>query len=334
MTTLSIGICSTADHHFEKYASIVERSDRYSFAGIAGEDADRCEAAARRHGTEYRPTDAVLERADAVLVFSKYVDRREWIERAAASGVDVLCEKPLATTVSAAEGILETCDRAGVTLGMLMPLRFAPALERARRRYRAGAIGELQSVIATNRCAFRDRDTEGWTADPAATGGGGSVVHHSEHVVDAVRWLTGSEFADVHAELGYRRDLPVEDANLHLLTLENGATVSVDTSWTTPDEGDFWGDATVELIGTDGTISVDCFAQTIRRTTDRLPDPGIDRLYWGTDLNERVLEDFADAITAGESPRSDGRDGLRQVEVIEASYESADRGGPVTVGSK
>lgn len=331
MTATRIGVLSTADFHFDAYAELLSNTDAAEFVGIADTDTRRGRQAANKYDTDLRPRDELLDDADGVFVFSTYTSRLEWISAAAEAGVDVICEKPLATTVERAEEILAVCEDHGVNIGMIMPLRFADPSQRAKQELSNDAIGDVRTVSSRNRCALRDRHVLGWTANPTATGGGGSVMHHSEHVVDLVGWLTDESITEVYAELGYAHGLDVEDANVVHATLSNGATVTIDTSWSTPDADEFWGDATVELVGTRGTISVNCFGETVKYVSDDKSQRGLERLTWGSNANERLLHDFVDAIEADRPPETTGRDGLEQVAVIEAIYESADEHKPVPV---
>lgn len=328
--TLRIGVLAPADVHADGYIPLCQRIDDVSFVGIADDDAGWGADAATRHDAPLLSTDDLLDGAEAVAVFSTYADRERWIETAATAGVDVLCELPLATTADDARRFVQMCRDAGSTLGMITPLRFGDPMRRAKDLVEAGTIGDVTALVGRNRCAFRDRDVDGWSADPEQSGGGGSVVHHSEHTVDAARWLTGAEFEEVYAELGYRRGLPVDDVNVLSARLTDGTAFTTDTSWTTPDSDEFWGESELDVVGTDGTLTVDDYGEAFRLVRDG-PDDGVAKHHFGANESEALLRDFADAAETGRRPVATGIDGLRQVEVIEAVYESAETGEPVQV---
>lgn len=327
--SISIGVLSPADVHVDVYVPLFQRAEAVDFVGIGDDEAGRGADAAARFDAPLLSTAELLERVDAVAIFSTYTDRRQWIEAATAAGVDVLCELPLATTVDDAEEFVELCRSAGSTLGMITPLRFGEPMRRAKHLIDSDAVGGVESLVARNRCAFRDRDTEGWTADPEQSGGG-SVMHHSEHTVDAARWLTGAEFEEVYAELGYQRGLPVDDVNVISARLSDGTAVTTDTSWTTPDSDEFWGESELDVIGADGTITVDQHGESFQLVRDGETN-GIAKHHFGASAGKTLLRDFVDAVEAGGVPLASGIDGLRQVEVIEAVYESAERGEPVSI---
>ena len=320
--TIDIGILSTAHLHAGAYAPLLERLAAVRFIGIADEDHERGEEFASEHDTRYRSRDDLLSEADGVIVCSTNTNRRDPIERAIEADVDILSEKPLATTATEATRLVTLCREAGVTLDVAMPLRHSVPAERARTALRDGQIGSLTAITGTNRGQLPGD----WFLDPDVAGGG-AVMDHTVHVVDLVHWLTGERVAEVYAETTTAlHDVAVEDVNLLSMTLTDGTQFTLDGSWSKPDEWSFWGDATVELIGVDGVVSVDCFDEVVRETTD-----GIESVFWGTDPNERMLRRFSRTAAGDADPAVGVDDAIAAVQVIEAAYESAANGKAVSV---
>lgn len=323
MTGVRLGIGSTAHLHAAGYAPLLADLD-CEFVGIADDDADRAASFAADHGVEtWTPTE-LLDRVDGVVVCAANADHADWVERAADAGVDVLCEKPLAPDGDEARALVDRCTAAGVELGVAMPLRFSEPARRARRVLDAGRVGDVRALSGTNRGQLPG----GWFVDPEAAGGG-AVTDHTVHVVDLVHWLTGERVAEVYAETATMRpDLAVEDVNLLSMELTDGTVFTLDGSWSRPDGDDFWGDATLDVVGSDGRLSVDCFDQRARH----VDADGIDAVFWGSDPDEAMLADFVAAVAAGRPPETTGREGVEAVRVVEAAYASAERGTRVTVG--
>jgi len=322
------GILSVEHGHADAYASALTDIDGADLVGVAGaEERDEATAeAAEEYGVDHLAPDDLLSRADGVLVCSANAAHREWVEMAAEAGVDVLCEKPLAPTVADAEAIVDACDDAGVQLGVALPLRFSQPLVNAHDALEVGQLGDLKFLSGTN----RGQMPGGWFADPDRSGGG-AVMDHTVHVLDAVRWLTGADVAEVYAETGTRfHDIPVEDVNLLSMELTDGTQFTLDGSWSKPDEYDTWGGATLKLVGDDGVLEVDCFDQTIKQTRDS-GDPGVHQVFWGPDANRGLIEDFVAAVREDRPPAKTGAHAVHDVAVIEAAYESAERGEPVDV---
>jgi predicted dehydrogenase len=328
--TLSLAILSTAHNHSDAYADALTRIDDADLVAVADEDPDRGQSFADDHDVEYASREAVLDRVDAAVVTAANADHRQWVEASAAAGVDVLCEKPLATTTEDAEAMVDACEEAGVSLGVAMPVRFCEPARRAKAAVESGDLGDLQAIVGTNLLQWTSGGS--WMTDPAKSGGG-AIMDHTVHVVDLARWITGQEVTEVFTETGTMfADVPVEDVVVCSMTMEDGTALTHDGSWRQPDTWDFWGDVTMRLIGTESVVEIDCFDQTLTRTTGSDAEgPGIDSVYWGEDMNEGLLRDFVSAVREGRDPAITGREGAREVRVVEAAYESGDRVEPVGI---
>jgi predicted dehydrogenase len=325
--TARIGILSAAHLHSESYAEHLAATDEAELVGVADTDTERGRSLSNRYNTAYCSPEDLLRRADGVVICSENADHVDWIEAAADAGVHALCEKPLATDAESAASIVETCADAGIELGVAMPLRFSDATRDARSRLAADDIGDIRAISGTNRGQFPGE----WFGDPDRAGGG-AVMDHTVHIVDLVYHLTGREVVEVYAELGTRfHDIPVEDVNVLSMELDDGTQFLLDGSWSRPENWHTWGDATVEFVGTDGVLSVDCFAQSIWHTADAGEQTGISSEFWGTDPNQGLIDDFVTAVAEGRCPEISGRDGVMAVAVVDAAYRSAERGEPVRV---
>jgi len=329
--TVRLGLLSTAHVHADGFATLLDRHEDIEFVGLADNDADRGREAAADYGVPLMDRADLLDRVDGALVFSTNTTHEPWVTAAASAGVDVLCEKPLATDRETARQLVDDCEQAGISLAMNMPLPYTEPARRARGRYEAGAVGDLRMVTGTNRAKFRNRHEEGWSADPEHAGGG-AVMDHTVHIVNLVRWITGREVASVHAELATMRDgVPVEDVNVLSMELDDGTPFTLDGSWDRPEEWDYWGDAMLSLVGTTAELNVDCFDYKLQQTTDTGEQCGIDSLYWGEPPNQRMVDDFVETVAEGTDPVVTGRDGYREAAVCLAAYESATTGEPVSV---
>ena len=200
-------------------------------------------------------------------------------------------------------------------------------MRRLKERYEAGELGDLVAVSGVN----RGRMPGGWFVNPTLAGGG-AAADHTDHIVDVVRWLTGEEITNVYAEMDTRfYDISVEDVNLLSMELTNGASFILDGSWSTPQESPFWGDAQVELVGTEGTLTADCFGQQYTHISDTNHGNHNESLYWGADPNNELLNDFVDAIRTAREPVTPMDEAVRTAAVIEAAYESVERNDIVEV---
>ena len=317
------GILSAAHTHTDAYAGLLAGREDCELVGVADENEERGREATTCHGADYLPADDLLEEIDACVICAANADHRRWFERAAEAGVAVLCEKPLAPTVDEARAIVDCWEETGIVAGVAMPLRFCGPAKRARERLTEDAVGPLRSLSGTN----RGKMPGGWFADPEAAGGG-AVMDHSVHIVDLATHLTGERVAEVYAETATRfHDVAVEDVNVLSMELEDGTPFLLDGSWSKPDSWHTWGDATLELVGTEGTIAIDYTDQSLLHTTDA----GVGTAFYGPDANAALIEDFVESVREGRDPEVTPDEGLAAVAVVEAAYESAEAGEPVAV---
>lgn len=327
--TIKLGILSTAHNHSDAYAEALKALEIADLVAVADEDEERGRKFAEQHDIEYGSRAEILEQIDAGIVTAANANHLEWTEAAAKAGVHVLCEKPLATTEDNARAMVRVCESSGVILGVAMPVRFSEPARLAKTAVENGEIGELQAIIGTN--ILMQKTGGDWMTDPERSGGG-AIMDHTVHIIDLARWITGQEVANVYAESGTRfTNIPVEDIVVLSMAMQDGTPLTHDGSWRQPKSWDFWGDVTMRLIGTKGVLEIDCFDQTLTQTTDIGQDPGIDSVYWGTDMNKELLRDFVTAVSAGEQPEISGQEGVREVQIVEAVYESVESNNLVSI---
>jgi predicted dehydrogenase len=110
---LRIGLLSAAHVHADGYAPILASMADVELIGLADPDRTRGEAFARANGLAYLgDREEMLDRhPEAVVVTSENARHREDVEACAASGIHVLCEKPLAPGAADARAIVDACDR-------------------------------------------------------------------------------------------------------------------------------------------------------------------------------------------------------------------------------
>ena len=323
---LRVGLLSFAHVHAPALAGTLRALGQVEFTGIHDEDPVRGRAAAKEHGSRWHETlDGLLAASEAVVIASTNFDHRRYTEAAAAKGVHVLSEKPLATTVADGRAMIDACRRAGVQLGVAFPVRSSPAVIALREAIAGGVLGRIRAVRATNPGQYPGL----WFGDKHLAGGG-AVMDHTVHAADVIRWLVSDEFARVQAELGtFIYGLEVEDCGILTCDLAGGAFASIDCSWSRPQTFPTWGGVTLHVVGDKGTVDVDVFRQALTHYDDTA---GRARLVgWGDDLTARTVADFVDAILAGRDVPIDGEDGLRALEVAIAAYRSAETKRPVAI---
>ncbi len=316
---LKIGILSAAHVHTSSYARALQQIPGVTLAGLWDDNVTHGQQRAEEYDTTFEADlDRFLEGCDAVVICSENVRHRELTVKAAEAGRHVLCEKPLATTTADARAMVEACQKAGVLLGTAFPVRQSGAVISLRDAVRNGVLGRVLMIRGTNRGTMPG----GWFVDKSLSGGG-AITDHTVHVVDAIRFVTGEEITSVYAQADthFYPDLAVEDCGLIIMELSGGGIVSLDPSWSRPNQAfPTWGDVTMEVSGTEGVANVDYTAEHTKLYSNSRVRAA--QLGWGEDNDLLLVTDFVRAIREGRAPMASGEDGMRAVEVVEAAYAS------------
>lgn len=327
---LRIGILSFAHVHADGYLSILLELPGIDLVGFSDEDSERGARVAETFGARWfrRHEDLLGEGLDGVLICSENANHRAHVELAAAAGVHVLCEKPIATTLEDAEAMRAACERSGVRFMTAFPMRFDASVIAAKTLLERGDLGALYAVNGINHSEIPKRH-RAWFAQKALAGGG-AVMDHTVHLVDLLRWYTGDEVREVYAEVGNPFDpaVDVDTAGLVTLTFQNGLFAAVDCSWSRP-AGVYprWGHLKLELVGERGVVSVDAFGHYTAHYSRAAPRAASWQ-NWGGDPNRAMLEAFLESIREEKEPPVTWRDGYEALKVALACYESAERGQP------
>lgn len=294
----------------------------------APDDAPRGAALAAELGVAYVDSydEAFAWRPDAVVIAAENSRHRALVERAAAEGVHVLCEKPLATTTEDAIAMRDACAAAGVTLMVAYPVRFAPAVRDAIAELRSGRLGRILGVTGINNGKLpQDR---AWFTDPELAGGG-ALVDHVVHCADLLDELLGERAASVRAVsnrvLHAQRDLAVETGGLVTVQYPSGVVATIDCSWSWPLSSATWGGLTLQVVAERGTVTVSPFAKGVAGHDAH----GETWTPVGADLDALLLEEFVRAVREGRQPQPDAGVGIRTVEIVKAAQASAARDGEV-----
>ncbi|WP_210581706.1 Gfo/Idh/MocA family protein [Streptomyces sp. GESEQ-4] len=334
---MRVAVLSFAHVHAATYIGLLR--DREDIELITADpdappdDPTRGRDLAERLGAAYVDTwDEVFALSpDAVVVTSENARHRHLVERAAATGAHVLCEKPLATTEADARAMIDACARAGVGLMTAYPVRFSPAFVALRRALADGLLGGLISVHGANNGSNPARSRP-WFADPELAGGG-ALADHTVHLADLVdALLDGEQAAEVYAQANGILDdggpaPDVETAGLVTIRYPGGVVAAVDASWSHPPDHPTWGGLAMTCVGEKAIVEFDAFPPLLGGF-----DSATGRDRWeagGADLDAAMLDEFLDAVRTGRRPSPDGESGLRTLRIVLAAYESLRTGQPV-----
>lgn len=243
---------------------------------------------------------------------------------AAEAGKHILVEKPMARSVTEGREMLRVCQVNGVRLMVCYYQRYNTRHQQIKQLLEAGAIGQVTAV----RINFSDLYPPipgAWHHDPAISGGG-PLMDLAPHCLDLARYLCGPATQVLALVDTLASQSPVEDTATILLRLANGAQAVVTTHWSVaqfePERQNG-----LEIMGTQGTISAGPISSKDSSGTLRLltaaGSQSFDVAPGGRRPHVALLEDFAAAIATGQPTPIPGEDGLMDLLVIQAAYESA-----------
>ena len=305
---------------------------------MLGRDMERTAAVADRLGVRaYTDLDSLLaiERLDALSVCTPTASHRPVVEAAAAAGVHILLEKPMATTVDDCDAIDRVCRGAGVVLMLGFTHRFHPELLEARRRIAEGELGT--PGLAQDMFTFGEHGPwPDWYYDRAISGGG-ELMHDAVHMVDRLAWLLDDPIMEVYGRTtSYARGLSgVEDGGVATLAFAAGAIGSIfvnEASYPLHRDADtvpMPGRMELEIHGPRGTIRYRTWHELVidvaGRATVRLVRAGP-----GAEMAAEIRA-FLDAVRARSAPPVGAAEGRRGIAVIQSIYEAERRRRPVLV---
>lgn len=314
-------------------------------------DAARARETAERFGiarwtTDY--ADVLASGADIVDVSTPNHLHAEQAVGAFEAGKHVLCQKPMAPTVSDCRRMVEAARRTGRTLGLMMSMLSDPYMADFRQAIRAGLIGKTAAVRV--RCAHRGplrssyRERGHWRATQELVGGG-SFMQLGVHVLNLALWLLDEEVVSVSGyakNLHCRHSIEGEDVVAAAGELASGALITMESGYSSVGTG-------LEIHGTAGHLTWtegEYFAELAadfdgaliryRRPDDKAATVRIDQ----ASLRDRAQElkkeanpqrNFARAVLAGRPAPVPGEIGVRDVAIIQAIYRAAATGGRVDV---
>ena len=198
MDRVGIGVLSHAHGHSNVYCRVMNDFDDVDLIATWDDNPDRGRQAAQTFEMDFRPdVDDILNdpRIDAVIVTMETNRHAEFIERAAAAGKHILCQKPLATTLADCDRIIEVVKQSGVKFSMAFQMRHDPVNQKIKELVDEGAVGNI-AVVRRRHCIpvllnpdFVKGPSQ-WHIDPVANVG--MFFDDAVHAADWFYWTFGS----------------------------------------------------------------------------------------------------------------------------------------------
>jgi len=195
-------------------------------------DAARAASFAAEHGAVVVGEDELLGLVDAVYVTAWTAAHQHLVDKAAAAGVAVFCEKPLAFDAATAERMAATVAGAGVVNQVGLVLRFLPSFRWVRRLVRDERAGRVLAVVFRDDQYIPDQGIYGstWRTD-VSIAGRGTLLEHSIHDVDILQWLIGPVSAVSATTRAIHGHDGIDDVAVARLDFAGGPAATLTSVW-------------------------------------------------------------------------------------------------------
>ncbi len=317
-----------------------------NYVAVCDLDEKRAGSFAEAAGVEHVCTDPfeIIDSSniDVVYICVPTAGHKELVLRAAARGKHIFCEKPLATNLADVKEMVSAVEQAGVGAGVGLVLRHSPILTVLKSLTDDPSLGRLMVVVFRDDQFFpvQGHYLSDWRKDRRVVGAG-TLLEHSIHDVDALRWLAG----DVKSVRGTVRNFAghegVEDLAVAHLEFTNEAQAELVSVW----HAVLGRPSTrrLELFFENGVFHIDndflgpVNFQRHARVGELISEDDVRRRYLEAvaltspvfdDVLRYSLEDyfFLKAIAEGGQPFPDFRVALEAHRVVDAVYRSAAAG--------
>jgi UDP-N-acetyl-2-amino-2-deoxyglucuronate dehydrogenase len=324
-----VGCGRIAANHME---ALKVHHERAELVAVCDTDPKALAAAVERTGAKGYPSlPGLLSQAQAdvvVLATPSGLHPQQAID-AATAGFDVMTEKPMATRWQDGLRMVRGCDEANARLFVVKQNRRNRTLQLLKRAVEAGRFGRIY-MVAVN--VFWTRPQSYY--DSAAWRGtwefdGGAFMNQASHYVDLLDWLIGP----VESVMAYTgtlaRNIEVEDTGVAALKWRNGAMGSINVTMLTYPKNM---EGSITILGERGTVRIGGVAvNEISHWEFDQKDPMDDEIdeasYQTTSVygfGHPLYYDNVISTLRGEAePETDGREGLKSLELLIAMYLSA-----------
>lgn len=250
---------------------------------------------------------------DAVYVVTPNGLHAEHAISAARAGKHVLCEKPMANTVAECEAIVSACEQASVKLAIGYRCQFEPHHLECMRLARENEFGDIGIIEAG--FGFRIGDPDQWRLR-ADLAGGGALMDVGIYALQSCRYLTGEEPLTVSAietKTDSVKFAEVDESITWQMRFPSGVIAECSTSYNVNGINRFRAFADRGWFGMEPAYNY----SGLRAATSR-GEFGFDEI----DQFAAEIDDFSRCVIEDRDSKVAGIEGLRDLRVIEAIYES------------
>jgi predicted dehydrogenase len=309
----------------KEYVRAAKAIDEIQIVGVVSRSLERARSYAEEMNIQYwgNTIRDVAAKSDAkiVIICTPNGAHREAVLEAAAFGLHVLCEKPLAISPVSQTEMIAACRKTGVKLGVSYLYRFLPHMQELKRLIDGGCFGSLLTVDA-KLAVWRDStyySKSTWHGTELLDGGG-AFIQQGSHILDMANWLAGGYHkVECARRFTLLHPIPVEDQGYAVVRYKSGAVGMIECSTVKKNMNA----QEIRITGTQGSACVS-FQKVLEWSVDATPplmvsDESVKKEF----LFQELLRDFCKAITHDRNPFVTGDSAQKTGELIFDIYDAA-----------
>ena len=262
---------------------------------------------------------------DVVYVVTPNGLHAEHTIKAAKAGKHVFCEKPMEATPEKCQQMIDECKKAGRMLAVAYRCQYDPNQIECRRLAAEKVFGDLKMIEA----GFSRGISAGEWRLNKTLAGGGPLMDVGIYALQTCRFVSGREPLEVNAKFGPVTDpvkfAEVEESVEWEMTFPGGLTAKCRTNYERGDQKGFKVTAEKGSFGLDPAYNYNSSRGT-RSDGEAINLPAVNQFA-------AEMDDFAQSIMQGKPCKISGEEGLRDVKIMTAIYESARTGKSVKLAS-
>ncbi len=324
-----VGCGRIAKNHF---GAMKQHADRIELVGVCDIDPAALDAAVKETGTKgYSNLAAMLAdtNADIVVLTTPSGLHPEQAIEIAEAGRHVMTEKPMATRWHDGLRMVKACDDANVRLFVVKQNRRNATLQLLKRAVEQGRFGKIYSV-AINVFWTRPQDYYDsakwrgtWEFD------GGAFMNQASHYIDLLDWVIGPVESVMAYTATLARDIEVEDSGVAVLRWRSGAMGTLNVSMLTYPKNM---EGSITILGEKGAVRIGGVAvNEIQKWEFAEPHEDDEKVraasYETTSVygfgHPLYYDNVIKTLRGEVEPETDGREGLKSLELLIAMYLSA-----------
>ena len=253
-------------------------------------------------------------------------------------GLHVLSEKPMATRLADGVAMVNACDQAGVRLFVVKQNRRNSTLQLLKQAVEQGRFGRIYNVALN---LFWTRPQEYYDQGNGWRGtwefDGGAFMNQASHYIDLLVWIVGPVESVMSYTATQARDIEAEDSGVAAIRWRSGAVGTLNVSMLTYPQNL---EGSITILGEKGTVRIGGVAvneiQEWQFADAHPQDAEIKTASYATTSvygfgHPLYYQNVVDVMRGRAEPETDGRSGLKSLELLVAMYRSAKEGVKVSL---